>query len=204
MKIIEIKDPKDYTYPLDKKWQNNKKILYHGTWSCFCSKIESKGWRIDDPPYDFNEIFLILEISEDLYLKGETFYRTLKNYTSALGKRGQNIKKFPSYTRHYWLARNYASYKGGEAIYHLLESCKVLLKQKNISEKNLTQIRDIRDKYDHLTQEGYGVVYVIEIEDLKEIKNISPTEINLNIDVPPNYIKARINFPCGINPSRPN
>ena len=46
MKIIEINNPNNIIFPLEKEIFENQKVVYHGTWSTFSSMIESKGWIV--------------------------------------------------------------------------------------------------------------------------------------------------------------
>ncbi|MHA1278376.1 MAG: hypothetical protein ACTSRC_19075 [Candidatus Helarchaeota archaeon] len=56
MEIKTILSPYNVTYPLDQDIFEQSNVLYHGTSSVFCEKIEKRGWVINQQPFDINEI----------------------------------------------------------------------------------------------------------------------------------------------------
>ena len=210
MKIIEINNQNNIIFPLEKEIFENQKIVYHGTWSTFSSMIESKGWIVNDLPYDIEDVKYICDVCKNIGVNREAYYDVLKYFTLSLGRDNNQIIKFPSFSPNYWISRNYASYRGGETITHILEATQKLLKYNRAEEpKYLETIKKIRNKYEKLTQGGYGVVYVVK-EDIdwfsnwKKFDKEPQTELILKNDIPSESIQVRINYPKGITPFRPD
>ena len=209
MEIIKINNPNDIVFPLEQKIFENPKILYHGTWSSFSKKIESVGWIINDLPYDMEDIRFVCYVSEILGTTQETYYGTLKYYTQGLG-RGSDYLKPVSLSPNYWIARNFTGFRGGETIHHICEALNDLLNSDKLEEvEYLEKLKRLQKKYRGLTRDGYGVVYLVEVEkdwfaNWKNLENEPQTELILKNDLPPGCIKARINFKNGVTPFRPD
>ena len=112
--IKKILDPDDIIYPLSREFFENPKVVYHGTSSSFSKKLETYGWRENDQPYDIDDIRYICNISELLIYFGNG-YAVLRPFTLGISDAYLNEKR-ASFTSNYWMARRFASVKGGETI----------------------------------------------------------------------------------------
>ena len=117
MRVIDILNSNDITYPLDKNIFDDRFIVYHGTSSIYSNQIESKGWIINDYPYDMTDMKEICQICNSISFKGSRAQtEMIKGYCM-----GDHVSNKPIYfTQDYWIARNYAINPGGESINALL------------------------------------------------------------------------------------
>lgn len=167
MKIqeIEIRDPDNVFYPLNKECYEDISLVYHGTSSCYTEMVEKEGWGINDQPYDMDDIRYICETFEiiDYTNKG---YAELRPFT--LGVSDIHLKKKrPSFTSGYWMARGFASVPGGETINGLFKAVKEFIKFSNSIELKQNHVNSLKLKF-----ENYG-------EFLKKIKNTDPNIGNI-------------------------
>lgn len=146
-----VKENNEILYPLGRNLFEDPKVVYHGTTSCFTVGIEQNGWRINDQPYDINDVKDICELSKELdYLSGG--YAVLRPFT--LGDSNSYIDdKRASFTKNYWMARGFASMLGGETIHALFECIKALKElviSKERFEDHIRYLRKEFDKYNHI------------------------------------------------------
>lgn len=87
--------------------------MYHGTRSSFAESIESKGWKLNDVPYDRSDAKLVCDI---FYSVG---YTDRADFLFGVFKLDATIRA--SFTHNYWLARNYAANERGESLNFLIE-----------------------------------------------------------------------------------
>lgn len=210
MRTIEIDNPNNIIYPLKKEIFENRNICYHGTWNTFSNMIESKGWNINNIPYDMRDVKYICDVCENIGLNKETYYGVLNSFTLSLGRNNNQIIKYASFSPNYWISRNFVGYRGGETITHILEATQEILNYNKTGDQEYTEmIKKIQDKYEKLIQGGYGVVYAVEIEidwvsNWKCFDKEPQTEFILKNDIPFECIKVRINYPNGVIPFRPD
>ncbi len=203
MKTIDINNPNDILFPLPDEIFENPKMLFHGTWSTFSKKLESVGWIINDLPYNMEDVKFVCCVYETLGITRNDCYGTLKYYTQGLG-RGPDSSKFVSFTPNYWIARNFTAYRGGETIHHICENLNDLINSDKLEEfEYLKKLKRLHKKYYELTRDGFGVVYVVDV-DWKVFENKPQIEVILKNDLPSKCIKAKINFQNGVIPFRPD
>jgi len=95
MDRLEIKDPNYFVYPLSRQIYYDPKVVYHGTRSSFAESIESKGWKLNDVPYDRSDAKLVCDI---FYSVG---YTDRADFLFGVFKLDATIRA--SFTHNYWL-----------------------------------------------------------------------------------------------------
>jgi hypothetical protein len=109
MESITITDPDDRTFPLSKALFEDRQILYHGSWSTYCSRIELEGFIHGDLPFDWRHVATVFRANQAI---GGSALRVF------LGE--EYPKKQPpcdlSLTANFWSARAYATDGGGEVV----------------------------------------------------------------------------------------
>ena len=205
MKEIEIINPNNIIFPLDKRSLESSKVIYHGTNSIFSAEIEKEGWIVNCIPYNLEDAKYICDTYDRIGKKGPN-YSTLKSFTLQSGNIIKQIKKFPWFSGNYWIARNFASYPGGESIAHILKAVNELLNYEQISDN---KILALQKKYNNLIQHSIGIVYIVEVEadgfSSWEAEAVEPIlEIMMNFDIPSEWIIAQIVYPNGITTFRPD
>lgn len=119
MNIITINDPVDVFFPLEKDAFIDPNVIYHGTGSCFISKIEKKGWKLNDLPYYAEDFVKVEQIYDDIGFTGFSNRGwTSFPFVQRNGEITRNLN--PSFTSNYWTARNYSANSVGEAIRNLV------------------------------------------------------------------------------------
>jgi len=119
MRKIDINNPWDITFPLERKIYDDSTIVYHGTSSIFVSKIEDEGWVINKQSYSIDDIKFVCKVYESIGYSNSFGYAVIRSCT--LGINNYKVrKKSGSFTQNYWYARNYAINPGGETIKNLI------------------------------------------------------------------------------------
>lgn len=205
-----LDDPIDILYPLDNCIFDNPKIVYHGTCSSFSKMIESTGWQINNPPYDIDDVKYVCECYNSLGIQNDV-YGTLRHYTLGMSNGETN---YPRFTKNYWIARNFASFKCGETISSLVDGVEELVSNRELSREKIERLRKLKQKYRDIFQNSFGVVYVIDVEPDwfsnwgPMAGNIETNEPNIDLilieNLPPENIKAKIEFHNGITSYRPD
>lgn len=113
MRIIDVLEPNNFTYPLSKDIYDDKFIAYHGTSNSYTHSFEIEGWNLQEQPYDPKDFKLLMKIFDEI---GFSTYSSEMSKHIAL----QEQLKLPSFTQIYWTARNYARNRGGEAVHHFI------------------------------------------------------------------------------------
>ena len=129
MEIINVEDPENLAFPMDRKTWENLNIFYHGTSKIYCSQIEENGFVQKWKPYDNSEIDNLVQIYEKLNYPGTyppqkrkkvididvnhpTFWPDLSICRTFASISNRTI----SFSGNYWLATHYANYVSGETI----------------------------------------------------------------------------------------
>lgn len=119
MKVINLRNQNNITYPLSRKIFENDQVVYHGTSSNFTERIEKSGWRINDPVYDMNDAKKVCDIFDSIGYYNSSDYVDLRSFTLGVGNHHYR-NKCPSFSQDYWIARDYANNPGGETLKALL------------------------------------------------------------------------------------
>lgn len=149
----KILDPDDIIFPLSRELFEDPKVLYHGTSSKFSKNIETYGWRVNDQPYDIDDVRYICNISELLFYAGYG-YAVLRPFTLGTSDAYLN-KKRASFTSNYWMARRFASVKGGEtinAIFFAIKEFQNLLNSEEKIQNHINSLKVYYDKYKNILQ----------------------------------------------------
>jgi hypothetical protein len=167
MEKINISDPDQIcVYPLSKKCHDDETILYHGTSSVWADKIESEGFKINDPPYSVDDIARLVTEFEEFFPflsypdSVSAPFNVLKYYTSGQGSYTRN--KLASFTSGYFTAVDFASAQLGETINRLL-----MLKERFIEftqdEREIAKaMNDLRGKIDECPTSRAMILRAIE------------------------------------------
>lgn len=190
MQVYNILEPNNFTYPLLKEIYNDKNIVYHGTSSVFCNKIEKYGWKSYGYPYSIEDLKTIDSCFNDI-LYTSVGREVIRPYIL------EENKRLPSFTQNYWTARNYARNRGGETIHYIIQAIdefvefindekKIYEHNKELRKKGLRynllldkafmnlanktfledwaqKISEIKKKYENLIRDHFPVVYAIRI-----------------------------------------
>lgn len=151
--IKKILNPDDIIFPLSRDLFEDPKVIYHGTSSKFSKSIETYGWRINDQPYDIDDVRYICNISELLFYFGGG-YSILRPFTLGTFDAYLN-KKRASFTSNYWMARRFASVKGGEtinAIFYAMKNFQDLLNSEEKIQNHINSLKVYYDKYKNMLQ----------------------------------------------------
>lgn len=144
VKILD--DPRDILYPLNDFIFDNPNIVYHGTCCGFSQIIETNGWQINNPPYDMDDVKYVCESLDSLGIH-DNVYGTLRYFTLGMSN---GEAKYPRFSKNYWLARNFASYKCGETISHLIEGIEGLLSSVELPQERRERLSTIKQNYDQI------------------------------------------------------
>lgn len=115
MESIIISDPNDRSFPFSRKIFEDHRVLYHGTWSTWCSRIETEGFIPSALPFDWQHVATVFRANQAIgrgsYLR--VFLGDKYPYESP---------PFRLYfSANFWFARAYATDNGGEVIRKTLE-----------------------------------------------------------------------------------
>ncbi|MSP64958.1 MAG: hypothetical protein EXR16_04950 [Bacteroidetes bacterium] len=120
MEIITISDPNDLIFPMSKEIFDDAYVVYHGTGSGFIEKIEKKGWKVGDIPYDTKDFVEVKKYCDEIGFTGSS-NRGLPNFSFVIDTQGNIPRNLnPSFTSNYSTARNYSLNIAGESICNLV------------------------------------------------------------------------------------
>jgi len=107
--IHEIGDPDDRRFPFGQAFLEDRLILYHGTRSSWTPTIEPDGFAYGRLPFDWRNVATVFDANRAIG-RGSMLPVFLGEYPA----------KIPPFDLHlasnFWLARSYATNKGGEVI----------------------------------------------------------------------------------------
>jgi len=113
-------------YPFTRETFENGEIFYHGTSNVYSGRIETKGFRLGDSPFDIADVMDLCESYESIGFFGFDTggYGVLRAYAlGAFSSTGQTHLPV-SFSSGYWNARRYARNPGGETISHILKAAR--------------------------------------------------------------------------------
>src|SRR6266566_1722835 len=115
--VVTVEDPLEPFYPFGQELYAGERVVYHGTWSTYCSSIEEQGMGKDCLAYNQADIDSLCGIGWRFGLEGDAKVgglAVLQKCAYGVGK-----GKRPIYlSRNYWCARGYARNHGGETVHH--------------------------------------------------------------------------------------
>jgi hypothetical protein len=107
---IVISDPEHRRFPFPKTFFHDPTVLYHGTWSTWAPSIRAGGFALDNFPFDWRDVAVVLQArqavaagSELQMFLGERFPR-------------EPPRRSVYFSANFWFARAYATDRGGEVI----------------------------------------------------------------------------------------
>ena len=173
MKTIEISDPEDLMFPLDKETYFDPAVYYHGTSRAFSSSIENDGFKRNAHVYDKADLTELYKAYDSPYFHakedaGETMKMQKDDLTFVLGSGGFDMNDEPlSFTGDYWLARGYSTNCGGEAIDHAVKMARWITELSDCPHQEIAE--KILEKYGTIFDNHIPCVYAVKLPD-KEIK----------------------------------
>src|SRR5687768_6888076 len=115
METVEIIDPTDRNFPFSRTIFEDRHVLYHGTWSTWSSRIETKGFIPGALPFDWHYVETVFQANKAI---GRGSFLGV-----FLGEK--HTEESPSCNLHlsanFWFARAYATDNGGEVIRKTIE-----------------------------------------------------------------------------------
>ena len=225
MKIIDVEEPEDLIFPLDRETWENPDIFYHGSSRIYSSQIEKNGFVMGWRPFDINEIsnfvenyrkiddFLDIDPNDPVFWNA---YGTCETYA-------HTSSETISFSRNYWQAAHFGNKNGGETVEAIIDFLQFLSRMYEnktkvfhpISEEDgklfdkLNSIaNEILTKYQGVITEHKPCVYVVELDDeqdhYRDEQEIEKSNNGYRIknfhvtrSIPKESIIARIDFPNG-------
>ena len=173
MKTIEISDPEDLMFPLDKETYFDPAVYYHGTSTAFSSLIESDGFKRSAKMYDKADLAELYKAYNSPYFHAmenasEEMKMQKEDLDFVLGSGGFDMKDEPlSFSGSYLGARNYSANRGGEAIDHAVKMARWIFELPDCPHQGIAE--KIQEKYGPIFDNHAPCVYAIRLPD-EEVK----------------------------------
>lgn len=114
MQSISITDPADRSYPFGRAMFEDRRVLYHGTWSTWSTVVERDGFARYGVPFDWRDIAVIFKANVAL---GRTFPLIISDSlrkTLVASNATADVDHDLYLSANFWRARAYATDRGGE------------------------------------------------------------------------------------------
>mgnify|MGYP001291284367 FL=1 len=173
MKTIEISDPEDLMFPLDKETYFDPTVYYQGTSRAFSRSIENDGFKRNAHMYDKADLAELYKAYDSPYFKaiiaaGGEMKMQKEDLDFVLGSGGFDMKDEPlSFSGSYWAARNYSANRGGEAIDHAVRMSRWIFELPDCPHQGIAE--KIQEKYGPIFDNHAPCVYAVRLPD-EEVK----------------------------------
>lgn len=139
-------------------------VAFHGTSRTFAADIESIGWPTDRPPFDYDDLAFIMELSRRF--PRVCFVENSPGLDLNFEKLRRDHAVGVSLTPQVWRASLYSRMPGGETLHYLVARCYDLLKQDSeLSRKESARVTLTLKRYKRRAAFTGSVVYAVRLDD---------------------------------------
>jgi hypothetical protein len=114
MKSISINDAADRSYPFGRPMFEDRRILYHGTWSTSSAAVERDGFVRYRVLFDWRDIAVIFKANQALGRTSSLIVSDSLRKTLAAASTTSDVDRDLYLSANFWRARAYATDRGGE------------------------------------------------------------------------------------------
>lgn len=214
MQIVQIKDPRDWTYPFAQSLYDDHRVVYHGTSSTFSDTIESSGFVLGKLPFSIQALRKLISLAEEIRFHSWS-YTTVKGLSSNT-QLSSNADRPIYFSANFWFARDYATSIGGETIHNAILLSEQLLAHIHRASEDYSSVsfavRQIHKDLLALTAGAFPVVYAVQVEpewlqhesslERQQIGSLVVTKVNIGCfkSVPLARLIAKVEYVNGAEP----
>lgn len=172
MFVNVLEDPRDITYPFSRDLYEDVFVVYHGTWSGYCLKIEREGLRPEGGAQHLPAIRGIMSVASAIGTTTRSV-SVVRNLVPGIG--GVDVRAGVYFSQGFWHARAYSTDRGGERVRLALQAADELLQvledsriqtrhSGEVLSRYRQQIEQCRGLLQEETAAGHPVVYAVRVD----------------------------------------